>query len=268
MSLTAEDRVAFAAAVTAATEAHAAAAPENGGIGTLSEKTVHAALKRWRDPDETHHEVPLPEGYIADIFDGERVTEIQTAGFSGFRPKLACLLEHYPVTVIHPVIREKTLLRLDPATGEIGRPRRASRKGCFADTAAELVYLLPLLGHPGLTVESVLLDAAEYRIPDGVRRGRAHTRRGERVPTGLVDRVILQKTTDYAALIPAGLPDEFDSAAFARAAGLRGRRLSAALKVLLTVGALTREKQGRGYRYRRTAGEICENAKTEKQPCE
>ena len=37
------------------------------GIGTLSEKTVHAVLKNYLQPDEDHHEIPI-EGYVADIY--------------------------------------------------------------------------------------------------------------------------------------------------------------------------------------------------------
>lgn len=58
-------------------------------------------LKYWIDPDDSHHEIRL-ERCVADVFDGRRVTEIQTRGFSALRPKLERLLEAYPVTVVHP----------------------------------------------------------------------------------------------------------------------------------------------------------------------
>ncbi|MBS1328373.1 MAG: hypothetical protein HP041_10355, partial [Oscillospiraceae bacterium] len=29
------------------------------GIGTLRERSLHAVLKYWADPDESHHEIPL-----------------------------------------------------------------------------------------------------------------------------------------------------------------------------------------------------------------
>ena len=69
----------------------AADARRPGGIGTLREKSLHATLKYWLDDDPTHHEIPLPSGQVADIYDGQRVTEIQTAGFSALRPKLVRL---------------------------------------------------------------------------------------------------------------------------------------------------------------------------------
>lgn len=36
------------------------------GIGTLSEKTLHAVLKMYYEPDEDNHEVAI-DGYFADI---------------------------------------------------------------------------------------------------------------------------------------------------------------------------------------------------------
>ena len=38
-------------------------------IGTLSEKTVHAVVKNFYEPDEDKQEVPI-EGLFADIFTG------------------------------------------------------------------------------------------------------------------------------------------------------------------------------------------------------
>lgn len=45
------------------------------GFGTLQEKTVHAVMKLYYEPNEDYHEVPI-EGYIADIYTGERIIEI------------------------------------------------------------------------------------------------------------------------------------------------------------------------------------------------
>ena len=58
---------------------------ERNGIGTLSEKTVHAVLKNYYAPDETQHEIPV-EGCVADIFNGKEIIEIQTRSFDRMRP--------------------------------------------------------------------------------------------------------------------------------------------------------------------------------------
>ena len=53
---------------------------ERQGIGTLSEKTVHAVLKNYYAPDEDMHEIPI-EGSVADIYTGTEIVEIQTRSF-------------------------------------------------------------------------------------------------------------------------------------------------------------------------------------------
>ncbi len=221
-----------------------------GGIGTLGEKTVHAVLKRWLDEDASHHEILLPCGYVADIFDGERVTEVQTAGFSAFRKKLRVLLEEYPVTVVHPLVREKHICWIQPTTGEMSSPRRSSRRGSVTDAGRELIYILPLLGHPNLTLKVVLLDVEEHRLLDGWGNGgKRGSHRVERLPLALADVVEMKAPADYAALLPPTLVFPCTAAAFGKAARLQGRTLQGTLKVLLGVGILTREKQGRGYIY-------------------
>ena len=52
---------------------------ERHGIGMQKEKTLHAVLKAYEDPDEDHHEIPIGS-YIADIYsrETESITEIQT----------------------------------------------------------------------------------------------------------------------------------------------------------------------------------------------
>ncbi len=222
----------------------------DNGIGTLGEKTIHATLKWWLDDDATHHEIPLPCGSVADIYDGERVTEIQTANFSGFRKKLERLLQHHPVTVVCPLVRCKQIVWIDPATGEATPPRRSPRRGDFSDVLPSLVFLLPLLRDERLTLQPVLLDVEEHRLADGWGNGgKRGSHRAERYPTALVDTLTVTASADYGLLLPSGLPAAFTAKEFGKAARLQGRRLSAALKVLLTMGVLTRERDGRGYRY-------------------
>ena len=48
------------------------------GIGTLSEKTVHAVLKHYLVPIEQCHEIKC-NGYVADIMHDGEIIEIQTS---------------------------------------------------------------------------------------------------------------------------------------------------------------------------------------------
>ena len=105
------------------TAEHPSILPE-GGIGELGEKSLHQCLKRCYAPDERHREVKLGR-YIADVYDGERIVEIQTGHLQPLLPKLrACLSsEIAPVTVVHPMARVKYLTWIDPETGEMTKPR-------------------------------------------------------------------------------------------------------------------------------------------------
>ena len=222
-----------------------------GGIGILKEKTLHATLKLWLDEEATHHEVSLPEGCVADIYDGERVTEIQTGNFSGFRPKLQKLLERYPVTVVYPLVHRKWVRWIHPETGEATPPHRSPKTGRWSDAGAELVYILPCLGHPNLTVRLVMLDVEEQRLADGWGKdGKRGSHRVERLPLALGESVTLTAPADYRVLLPQDMPAEFSATQFGKAARLQGRKLSGTLKVLLETGILTREKAGRTFLYR------------------
>ncbi len=219
-------------------------------IGRLNEKRLHATLKFWLDADETHHEIPLPCGAVADIFDGERVIEIQNGNFSKFRLKLMRLLEEYPVTVIYPLVHKKTLYWVNPETGERSEPRRSSKTGGFHDALPELLYILEMLFLPNLTLQLQLIDVDEYKLQDGWGNdGKRGAHRLERVPTAMGDTLTIRTVGDLKRCLPPKLADTFTSTAFERAMRCRGRKLSAALKLLLATGVLTREKQGGRYVY-------------------
>ena len=223
------------------------------GIGVLQEKPLHATLKWWLDDNPAHHEITLPCGKVADIYDGVTVTEVQTGSFTPLRKKLETLLDTYPVTVVHPLVRRKYLSWIDPDTGEATEPRRSPRVGSFADGGKQLIYILPLLGHPNLTLRLVLIDAEEQRLADGwSNSGKRGSHRAVLLPLSVEGVLDLKAPADYAALIPAPLPERFTAAQFGKAAKMQGRNLNGTLKVLLDRGVITRtEKQGNAWVYAR-----------------
>ena len=54
------------------------------GVGTLQEKTIHAVLKNYYEPDEDKQEIPI-ENYVADIYSDGEIIEIQTRNFDKMR---------------------------------------------------------------------------------------------------------------------------------------------------------------------------------------
>ena len=224
----------------------------SSGIGTLSEKSVHAVLKRYLDPDPSHQEVPLL-GYICDIFDGKGITEIQTANFQVLNRKLDVFLPEYPVEVVHPIPHSKTLMWIDPETGEVSKPRKVSKKGTVYDAFRELYRIRTYLGHPNLRVSLFLIDLEEYRFLDGWSRDRKRgSHRAERIPTALYDVVSFSSADDYRQLIPDSLDDVFTAAQFRKAAKVSDRAAGSGIALLMQLSLVERiGKEGRAYLYRR-----------------
>lgn len=234
------------AAIAAAREAAALAA--EGGIGTLTERTLHRALKFWLDPDEQHHEVPLA-GFVADIFDGQAVTEVQTGGLFSLQKKLAALLREAPVTVVVPLPRERWVGWVDPETGECGTLRRSPRRGRVTDILPELGWVYSFWDtktypYP-FVVRLLLVDVEELRLRDGRGPdGKKGAHRMDRLPLAVTEERWLRSLSDAVALAPP-LPQPFTRADFAKALGKRGAAMSRALRFLEQGGAVTRVgKQG------------------------
>ena len=110
---------------------------ERNGIGTLSEKTLHAVLKRCFEPDKDAREIKIGR-YIADIVGENGIIEIQTRSLDRLRPKLGAFLECAPVTVVYPIARVKRLCWVDTETGETTKPRKSPKTGSAYDAFPEL----------------------------------------------------------------------------------------------------------------------------------
>lgn len=221
------------------------------GIGTLAERSLHAVLKYWFQPDERFHEVKV-NGLVADIFDGERVMEIQTRSLYPLRRKLERLLPEWPVTVVYPVARRKRLIWVDPEGGEITRPRLSPKAGHPWDALTELFWLAPYLSHPHFTLILVMLDMEEYRLRDGWGNGgKRGSHRVERVPVAAGEMVELHGPAAYRQLLPPELPEPFTTADFARQTRMSRKMTGRAINVLYQIGAIQRiGKQGNAYLYR------------------
>ena len=141
------------------------------GIGTLSEKTLHAALKAYYEPDDESREVALG-GFVADIVGEEGIIEIQTRGFERLRGKLEAFLEAARVTVVYPVAVERQLRWIDPETGEVLPPRKSTKKGIPFDVLPELYKIKPLLTHPNFRLRLALLALTDYKYLDGYGKQR------------------------------------------------------------------------------------------------
>jgi hypothetical protein len=223
-------------------------------VGTLGEKPLHAALKRWYAQEGDRIEEPV-DGFVIDLVRDGVLIEIQTRGFSSMKRKLKKLLDGNTVRVVYPIPVEKWILKLDD-TGEVVSRRRSPKRGAAVDLFAELVSFPELITHPEGALEVLLIREDEVRRFDGTKAWR---RKGwvveERRLLEVVDRLVVDSAQALASFLPADLPPEFTTADVAEALR-RQRRLAQQLTYCLRhVGVIEMVgKEGNAIVYSRTDG--------------
>ncbi|MDX2161621.1 MAG: hypothetical protein SF162_09875 [bacterium] len=230
-------------------------------IGTLAEKSLHAALKAHYAHPGDHLEREIA-GYVIDIVraaphDPALVTgaiEIQTRALGAMKTKLTALLDSVPIRVVHPIAQERHVVRVN-ADGVVTSRRKSPLRGTAYHAFGELVGLTGLLLHPNLTVEIALIHEEQWWIEDG--RGSWRRKRWSIHDRRLIDvfgTVTLAAPADYAALLPAALPPTFDTAELA-AAIRQPRPLAQKMAYTLReIGLLSvAGKRGNAILYARTA---------------
>ena len=225
------------------------------GIGTYGEKTVHAIFKNYYEPDEDRQEIPI-DRYVADIFTGQEIIEIQTRQFDRMRDKLTAFLPLYPVTIVYPIPREKWLVWIDEESGELSDRRKSPKKGNPYDAFKELYKIKMFLKDPNLKLKLVLTDMEEYRLLNGWSKDRKKgSTRYDRIPDGPVEEVEIERIEDYMQFIPPQLESSFTVKEFAKAAHIPERLAGTVVHILHYMGTIEREgKKGNAYVYR-PAGE-------------
>jgi len=210
-------------------------------IGTLGEKRLHRVCKYFFDENSDHHECRVA-GHIADIAEGDTVTEIQTGSLYPLKQKLHTYLKETPlsVTVVCPLIAERRIVRVEPETGEVLRCRRSGVHPSYADLLPELYWLSELLPHDRLRIHVLCVRADEYRYSERKQRYEKGPRyKAELFPRELLGETVLSTVSDFARIADIG-KSEFLSSEFAAYHRLRGRRLQRALLFLCRIGVLER----------------------------
>ena len=220
------------------------------GIGTMSEKTVHAILKNYYEPDEDKQEIPI-ENYVADIYADGEIIEIQTRQLNKLRGKLTAFLPLYPVTVVYPIPREKWLIWIDEESGELSNKRKSPVKGNPYLAFPELYKIKMFLKDPNLRLRLVLLDIEEYRLLNGWSRDKKRgSSRFDRIPVALAEEIEINCLKDYMQFVPYELEGSFTSKEFAKAAHIPVPLAQTVLNILYHVGTVTRVgKEGSQYLY-------------------
>lgn len=193
-------------------------------IGTLSERSLHAAIKQALMQPGDQAEVRVGRRIVDILRQGENgnlLIEIQTRHFYAIRPKLEGLLaDNHRLHLVHPIAQRRWIVKLARDGQSLIERRKSPKVGYLEDIFIELVGIPYLVGHPGFTLEILLIEEEEVRIDDG----KGSWRRGKwsisdhRLLT-INERRVIAGPRDLLSLLPPELPQPFTNAELARRLG-------------------------------------------------
>ena len=223
----------------------------SAGIGTYAEKSLHKILKLSLEPDESNHEIPHL-GFVADIKNGQGITEIQTKAMKNLRDKLYAFLPDGRVLVVYPMYKNIRRHKITP-DGEITEPRLSPKHQRIFDCAYELYNIRDFLADRNFKLCLMLLSVDEY-VREGVQikvAGKRRTKeRIERIPFRIEEIIELNTPKDYLMLLPEGLPERFGAADINKACGKGFKRGFSIISILKSLDLLTEgERVGRTIKY-------------------
>lgn len=223
-----------------------------GVIGELGEKTLHATLKLFFEPNEDYHEIKIG-AYYADIARDGQIIEVQTRSFDRLRKKIDCFLEAgYLVKIVYPVPAVKWISWIDREQGEVGKRRKSPRRGTVYDIVPELYKIRQWLSQENLEFHILLLEVTDYRNLDGYGKDKkTRSTRFERIPMTLLGECETGMFERFSSFVPDDLRENFRSGDFAAAAGISKGLAQKTLLILTDVHAVERvDRDKKGYIYK------------------
>lgn len=203
------------------------------------ETALHRELKEFYCDDAAAREVSV-RGYRIDaIVDGELI-EIQQASLAALRQKTKELLETHSVTIVKPLCALKTIVRLKRKNGPVAWKRTSPRHETIYDIFDDLVHFVDVFPHARLTLEVLLTEQEETRIPKKKRWFRAKDFTvAERRLVAVRSRHTFRANADLTRLLPAGLDETFTTADIAHHADIPRWLAQKMAYCLRCTGALT-----------------------------
>ncbi len=215
-------------------------------IGTLNERSLHAALKDYLAQPGDEQEVKL-EGYFIDIVRGEELIEIQTGSFFPLKRKLKKLLENHVIHLYYTIAARKWIVRVDEEDHQLSR-RKSPRKGSAFDLFDELLSLRNVVLHPNLWLHLLLIEVEEVWRDDGQGSWRKkYWSISDRRLVDVNEEIVLHDEEDFLGLLPEDLPEQFTNADLSEHAKCRKRMAGKATYALKEMGLI--EKVGVKNRY-------------------
>jgi hypothetical protein len=180
-------------------------------IGTLSESSLHSALKEWYAGTGDLLETQV-DGFHIDIIRDNLLIEIQTGNFSSQKRKLHTPVERYALRLVYPIAREKWIVRLGADGVTLLGRRKSPKRGTIFQLFEELVSIPDLIKHPNFSLEVLLIQEEEIRCEDGTGSWR---RKGlsicDRRLIEVLSRHVFKQSSDFSELVPSDLPEPFST---------------------------------------------------------
>lgn len=220
------------------------------GIGGLNERSIHKILKLAIEPNTEFHEVKFL-GSVADIKNEQGVFEIQTKSAYTIKKKLEKFLEHSPVTLVVPIIKEKYIRYIDE-TGEILSPKRSPRPESVYTALNSMFSFADIFSRDNFKLMLVFLSADEYKYKVK-KRGQ---RRLDAIPRDILEIREITSPDEFLEFFPSALPEEFVATEFARAIKKSSRFTYYVIKFYENLGFIENiGKRGRAFLYKRKGAE-------------
>lgn len=217
------------------------------GVGGLNERSIHKILKLAIEPNTDCHEVKFL-GSVADVKNEQGIFEIQTKSAYTIKRKLEKFLEHSPVTLVVPIIKEKYLRYVDAETGEILPPKRSPRPESVYTALNSMFSLTSLFSLDNFKLMLVFLSADEYKY----KVKKKGQRRLDAIPREILEVREITSPDDFSEFFPRTLPEEFVASEFARAIKKSSRFTYFVIKFYENLGFIENiGKRGRAILYRR-----------------
>ena len=219
------------------------------GIGTLSEKQMHAAIKLFICPNPSKHEIKIQDSelyiqkddekkrkFVADVLDGSTIYEIQTGSFAPLKEKIKWVLDNttYNLVLIHPM-PECLYVSYIEEDGKITPRRKSNRSKKLKHIVGELYHIKEFINNPRFTLIALMIEADQYRRKVTSRK-RVKTRKYETIPSSLIRAHIFSSPDDYKVFLPDSLEGEFTVKQFSKASGILGIDAYSAVKLLCELG--------------------------------
>ncbi|MFW9907211.1 MAG: hypothetical protein ACFFEF_01440 [Candidatus Thorarchaeota archaeon] len=222
---------------------------KGSGIGTLQERSLHAALKQWYQKPGDRFEVSI-SGYIIDIVRDDLLIEIQTSGFNSIKDKLRNLIPHHRVRLVYPIPIVKWVVRETPGGEEISR-RKSPKKLSVLNVFEELVSIPTLLGHHNLELEVV--EVFEDKVLQNDGKGSWRKKGWSNVDRRLIEVAethLFKAPGDMVRLIPPDLATPFTNSDLSKSLGCPKRlaqKMTYCLRKMNVIKAVG--KQGNAHLY-------------------